>query len=212
MQLRTFLIAGCVFFTQQIFGQLPAIDTIKIIPANPVAGDEVKAIYHTVFPSGGCQLENYSITQNGNLIILDLEYNPGMLTYICHDSDTISLGNLDAGYYQLITNLIAEPMGPAVDIEINYFTVGEALSVDKNAFSDLSVYPNPFEKEIVIRTSKRIEKAAVYAISGQKVLDLNLSGFVSNQSIPLPGLKSGSYLLVLTDDNGNRYTRQITRN
>lgn len=209
---QSLLITGFLFFTRQVSGQIPGIDSVKIIPANPVAGDEVKVICYAVFPSGTCELGNHFVMQNGNQILLNLEYAPGPLTYICHHTDTLSLGNQNAGDYQLVVNLITQPMGHSVDLDTSYFTIGEALGLPSLFASDLSVYPNPFQQELRIQANISIAKAVISSVSGQHILTLDERALNMNQQVPVPGLKSGTYLLILTDESGNSYTKRIIRN
>ncbi|MNK08993.1 hypothetical protein D3C87_269400 [compost metagenome] len=206
---KKFLAVTTIMLCQNAFGQIPAIDSIKIIPVNPNAGDEVKAICYATFAYGDCQMNDYTLNIQGNQLFLDLHFTPGMMTYICNSVDTISLGNLPAGVYELQTQLMLNEV--IKDHVIQNFTVGEALGIDENANTfQVSVQPNPFTDELYIETNARIEKAELSSISGQKIRKEIPLG--SNQKIDLSDLKEGIYLLTLTDQNGNRYSKRIVKN
>lgn len=53
-----------LFLGQQAFAQspIPAIDSLKIIHEN----GETKVVCYTTFPSGSCNLENYSLSNENN--------------------------------------------------------------------------------------------------------------------------------------------------
>ncbi|WP_430404004.1 T9SS type A sorting domain-containing protein [Fluviicola sp.] len=208
IKLKQLLIPGLILFSQQVFGQLPAIDSLKMIPDNPTIADEIKIICYATFPSGSCNLENHYVTVQGNQITLNLEYNPGAATYICHDVDTVSLGNLEAGDYELDVNLIIMPMDVIEDHDTLYFSIGNLLGINEHPNNfDVSIHPNPFNKEIRIETDAIIETIELNSISGQKVSkEINLN---FDKKIDLSDLKDGIYLLTLTDVKGNKSTKRV---
>ncbi|MNU79405.1 hypothetical protein D3C71_690190 [compost metagenome] len=206
------LIGGLLFLSQHAFGQIPAIDSLKIIPENAHAGDEIKVICYATFPAGGCDLMDHSITIQGNQITLSMEYIDGAATYICHSVDTISLGNLSSGNYHLHANLMIQPWDEIVDFDTTSFFVDIPLSIGNNGnIPDLAVYPNPFTDEIQIKTDAIIEQIEVSAVSGQKI-DLKENGLNAEKKINVSDLKNGVYMLVLTDIKGNKHTERIIKN
>jgi hypothetical protein len=207
-KLKQLLIPGLILFSQQVLGQIPAIDSLKLIPENPTVADEIKIVCYATFPSGSCDLENHSVIVLGNQITLNIEYSPGAATYICHDVDTISLGNLNAGDYELDVNLIIQPMDTIEDHDTLFFSIGNLLGINENTNTfDVSVHPNPFNKELRIETDAIIEKVELNSISGQKVS--KEIDFAHDKKINLSDLKDGIYLLVLTDNKGNKSTKRI---
>lgn len=210
IKLKHLLIPSLIFFGQQAFGQIPGIDSLKIIPENPNLSSEVKVICYATFPSGGCELQDHDITIQGNQITLNVEYMPGAATYICHAEDTISLGNLSAGDYHLHTNLIIQPLDEIVDTATADFTVANFLRVGENTFPDLAIYPNPFEQELQIQTDAVIEKIEIHSLSGQLIL-LKEGNLVSGKTVDLSHLEDGAYLIQLTDSKGNTCTKRILK-
>ncbi|MNK10525.1 hypothetical protein D3C87_285500 [compost metagenome] len=211
-KLKQLLIPVLLFVSQQSFGQIPGIDSLKIIPENAHAGDEIKVICYATFPSGGCDLMDHSITMMGNQITLSLEYMLGAATYICHSVDTISLGNLATDNYYLRTNLTIQPFDEIADSDSTSFFVDIPLSIGGNGnIPDLKVYPNPFSDEIQIKTDARIEKVELNTLSGQQIF-LEENGLNTENKITISDLKNGVYLLVLTDHKGNKHTERIIKN
>ncbi|WP_300666558.1 T9SS type A sorting domain-containing protein [Fluviicola sp.] len=211
-KLKQILIPGFILFCQQAFGQLPSIDSLKIIPDNPTANDEINVICYATFSSGGCDLMNHSITILGNQITLNLEYMEGSATYICHSVDTISLGNLRSGDYYLRTDLSIQPSNQVLDSDSTSFFVDNPLRTSENGtISDLTIYPNPFTDEIQIKTDAMIEKVELKSVSGQQIY-LKENDLNPEKTITVPDLKNGVYLLVLTDHKGNKHTQRIIKN
>ena len=89
-------------FTFHPFGDNYLVDSLKIIPEKAYEGDMVKLVAFTTHFSGGCGLLNYRIWKFGSIIIVDATYEQGMLTYICHSTDTLNIGRLPAGSYFLL--------------------------------------------------------------------------------------------------------------
>lgn len=211
-KINQFLISGLIFFSQQAFGQAGGIDSLKITPQNALATDEIKVICYSTFSHGGCGLVTHSVTFQGNQITLNLEYEIGFLTYICNSVDTISLGNLAAGDYQLHANLMVQPMEEIVDTDTASFSIDNPLSLeDETHPENLEVYPNPFNQEVQIKTTAVIEEIEISAISGQNVV-LKQTLNALDKTIDLSDLKPGIYLLTALDSNGNKYTKRIVKN
>lgn len=204
------LVAGVILCCQTAFGQLPAIDSVKLIPDNPTAGDEILLIYYATFSSGGCDLDDHSVIVQGNQLTLNLEHTLGAATYICHDTDTISLGILSPGDYELDINLMISPTDAIKDHVNVTFSVGSPLGMagDRNSFH-VSIHPNPFRQELLIEANARIEAIELHTISGQKICGEFSSGFT--RTMDLSDLENGIYLLTLTDQHGNRYSKRIIK-
>jgi PKD repeat protein len=78
------------------------VDSLKIIPERAYEGDAIKLVAFTTHTSGGCDLINYRIWKFGSVIIVDATYEQGMLTYMCHSTDTMDIGMFPAGSYVLL--------------------------------------------------------------------------------------------------------------
>lgn len=208
---KQLLVLGAILCCQNTFGQLPSIDSVKLIPQNPISTDEIQLICYATFASGGCDLQDHLVSISGNQITLSLEYTPGMATYICHAVDTISLGYLMAGNYETDINLILTPQDAIADHEELNFFVGTQLGTNESSDDfQVAIQPNPFEQGFRIETNARIEKMELFTVSGQKInKEFSLQ---SAKGMDLSDLKDGIYLLTLTDQNGNRHSQRIIKN
>lgn len=75
---------------------------------------------------------------------------------------------------------------------------GATASVGKNLLADLAIYPNPVKDFVNITGTSEINRAEVYAISGQKVLEHEESDI---QHISTAALANGVYILKLHSGN-----------
>jgi hypothetical protein len=81
------------------------------------------------------------------------------------------------------------------------------LSIEKNAFENFNISPNPTYGNITIRSEKRIQSISIYNTLGKKVL-----GFNSNQKeINISQLSSGIYLLRILFDDKKSVIRKIIK-
>ena len=98
------------------------IDYLEVIPARPTIEDNVKIVSHTTFSSGGCGLAESRIVQDSNSHHIFAMHNMGMLTYICHSTDTFDLGRLKKGYHEVNYELsVTDKKLPSVSDIIKFF-------------------------------------------------------------------------------------------
>ncbi len=101
---------------------LYSIDYLELIPAKPTIDDDVKIVSHTTFSSGGCGLAESQIVQDSNVTYIFAVHNMGMLTYICHSTDTFDLGTLKKGYHEVNYELsVTDKKLPSVSQTIKFF-------------------------------------------------------------------------------------------
>lgn len=79
-----------------------SIDKLEILPENPTPEDEIKVICHSTFTSGGCDMVDYDLSIGKTGIYIEAYHEVGMLTYICHSSDTINIGKLPGGHHYML--------------------------------------------------------------------------------------------------------------
>ena len=86
---------------------------------------------------------------------------------------------------------------PAIDTTHN-ITEGSALSIIDETLVDVTIYPNPVEDELTIKTSADIinKIATVFDINGKRVLNLKLN----TTTIDVSSLTGGIYFLRLESD------------
>ncbi len=213
MKIKTFtciLIAGLTILSNQAFAQLPAIDSVKLIPANPNSNDQLKVVVFTTFPSGSCNLNSAEFQLIGNDIYLELDYTVGAASYICSSVDTIEIDNPGAGAYQLTTIIGTNQQDVIEDTHIMQFEIDPFLGVDEFHSNSFTLYPNPVQNELRFTSNFTVEKLEVRSVSGQIIQSTEL--LAGNPIIDLSALKQGVYFVSLVDPSGNTFTQRISKN
>lgn len=82
--------------------------------------------------------------------------------------------------------------------------VGEAVE------EGIVLYPQPAEEALNIKTGLKIEKACVYSLAGQLVLEQPLSASEGQYTLPVGNLNSGCYILVVSVD-GKLYREKFIK-
>jgi hypothetical protein len=207
------LVLNIIISTHYVFAQQGSvIDSLKIIPTNPTTNENIKLICYTTFSSGACELNDYSVNiQNAEITVMT-NYTVGDNTAICHSVDTLTIGTLDSGNYKLTTSLTVNLLNAIFDTDTINFTVDNVLSVSETELdNDINIYPNPFANELQIKvnTTKNLTSLEIYSATGTKIKQVK---FNHSERINVSDLTNGIYLIVLTDKNGNRYTRKMIKN
>lgn len=188
-----------------IFAQFGQITAVQIIPANPTDADNVKAVVEVMLGSSPCTLNNTMTNLNGNTIELSNYYCEGMLSMICSRTDTINLGTLGAGNYNLNVNILTG-CGPytLVDSALsNAFVVSVFSSVNlQSDIASMSIFPNPTGDGVLTVNSSTATSYQImcYNSLGEKVI--SLSNVTGSQRLQLPPV-SGFYFILTQDSNGN---------
>lgn len=191
----------CFLSSNILFAQFGQITNIQIIPANPTEADQVKVVVEAMLGSSPCTLDNAVSNINGNTIELSNYYCGGMLQTICSRTDTINLGNLAAGLYNLAVNM-AVGCGPYTPVDSalsNGFTVSVFSGLNAiNKVEKFSIYPNPThnsEVQIQAISSEVYQLVCLNALGQEIFATSNLTG---NQIIYLPQ-ESGIYFIKIID-------------
>lgn len=97
---------------------------------------------------------------------------------------------------------------PSINQVINVVE-GTTLSVDDYTSNVFSLYPNPAKNVLNVKVDDTIviKSAQVYDLNGKLVLESNLK----NQSINIELLMSGTYIVLLTDENGKNYSQKFIK-
>ncbi len=166
----------------------------------------------TMTYSAGC---NYQLEDNATLIIQDHEgdnvvakgnctitdYSTTMIVVSMESTSTLSKPNDPFNYVVFNCN-------PTV---FDYSMVGGSspcsLDVSENEIkTKLLPHPNPVERDGSITINVSSVKAEIYNTSGKLLSSYNTTG---KDHIELTGLESGTYLLVVTLNDGNRINSKI---
>ena len=203
----------CGSFTA--WSQTIRIDTVEIIPVNPVVTDSVKVGVHMVSTLYSIKNSD-SLSITGDTIHIYYCISISLLTSVTVFTDTFALGTLAAGDYTVrvkayeTMDTTCNNPGDSVSASTP-FTVTGAVSVDRETpergFS-IHLAPNPAEsfQQVVITTEKPENMTIqLFDLSGRLVRDV-FSGEVEageqSFTVDLTGLKSGTYVCkVLTDNN-----------
>jgi hypothetical protein len=88
-------------------------------------------------------------------------------------------------------------------------SIGPAVGLNEtNINNNVITYPNPFNETIHITLLNNIifDKAVIYDLSGKEIIT------TYNNEIDLSNLKSGIYLIRISDKKGNTYSQKISKN
>jgi len=147
----------------------------------------------------------YDFTSNK----LSAWFNPNLATFSA--STPADLTNTPAVAISNLAGFILRQDGtgstPTITIdELKIDLTAPTLSVKQNSISDLKMYPNPVSNGTLYITSNssNAKTVAVYDILGKQVLNTK----TSNNAVNVANLKSGAYIVKITED-GNTDTRKL---
>lgn len=184
-----------------LFAQFGQITSIQLLPANPTDADQVKAVVEVMLGTSPCTLDNSTSTIAGNSIQLHNFYCGGMLQTICGRTDTIDLGTLAAGTYNLAVSM-AVGCGPYTQVDsstTNSFIVSVFSGLSfLTAQQNFTLYPNPTGNSLInLQTvSSNPYSIICYNSIGQEAFVLN--NLQGNQQLILPK-DNGLYLIKIID-------------
>lgn len=138
----------------------------------------------------------------------ELTFNPALSTWVDFSVPLANFTGLSTR--QHIAQLIfsGAPTGTAFVDNIFFFN---DLTSATNAINsnEVSVFPNPSNNVLNIRSGKSLLKAEISNLLGQSVRQINLSGLET--SISVSDLAAGNYILRLTTEDGVVSTRKFTK-
>lgn len=209
------LVGLALLLSATLSAQLPSIDSLRIIPNSPAAGDQIRLICYTTFSTGDCELTNHTTHLIDTTVIVSLNYTVGDYAAICHSTDTLVVGNLYSNNYMLTANLSKNLETVIYDTDTVRFTI-EALGLvdSSNDENDLAIYPNPIVNEVYIERNssmRNIIKVELFSILGQKLLVKE--GINSTKTkIRIEHLINGIYFLNITSAESKYWTKRIIKN
>ncbi len=116
-----------------------------------------------------------------------------------------------------ITQIIIKWPSGTVDV-LNNITSNQSLTIIEGSFplsnqnfanSDFSIYPNPVKNILNIKATNNIymKSAQVFDLTGKLIIEAT----VTNSSINVENLTTGSYILSLKDSNNKSYTQKFIK-
>lgn len=180
------------------------IDSLRIIPANPVIFDSVSIICQSYFPYTYCYQVSSSVGINGNIIEINAYHMQGPSPAVCYRTDTIFIGNnLDVGYYCVIYNLW-DTLNNLLDLDTTCFSIlpNNVSVYIENSF--IKFFPNPVEDYATLSFSGFVNNS-IYEL---ELLDLRgnrlRTELISNNNYVFyrNQLPSGVYFFLIRKDEG----------
>ncbi len=169
------------------------------ITQQPVNGHPFDYDYYKfTMPSNG--IFNISINNSfsNDLIfrIVDASLNQIYTNTVTPNSTNPFSTALNSGEYYL--EFYATPTSTSYQFPYT-FTIQNTLSIDDNLVDNtFSIYPNPTNSKVTIRSENKFEEVEIYNVLGQKVLS---SKILDNHEIDMSLLTSGTYFLKLKSKN-----------
>ncbi|HLG36116.1 MAG TPA: T9SS type A sorting domain-containing protein [Bacteroidia bacterium] len=199
--------------------QPAGIDSLKIIPTNPTTNDTVKVISYTHWGINPCLLTSSSInTVNDSITVVAIHGGFGNLQP-CSSIDTLTIGVLNAGNYELIYYLPDTFWAVVFDIDTIIFTVQQASGLNQIDNSDqrIKIFPNPATTEVTINFGKAARyDVQVCNVVGEVLMHRALTPNPSpsgegSASIDVSKFTPGIYFITITDEEGNRMVRKVVK-
>lgn len=185
-----YLLGYNIAFNQEYKGFI----TQQPVPGYPFDYDD----YKFIMPSNG----SFNITINNsfsNILtfrIVDTSLNTVYTNTVAPNSTSPFTTSLNSGQYYL--EFYATPTSTSYQFPYT-FTIQNTLSIDDNLVdSTFSIYPNPTNLKVNIKSENKFDEAEIYNVLGQKVLTSRIS---ENQEIDMSSLTSGTYFLKLKSEN-----------
>ncbi len=208
---------GLMFLNNQYQAQIyqtSVFDSIKVIPANPHTTDYIKLISYTAQRSSPCYFDSSKVIDQPNIVNATFYYRAyGFLAeYIM--IDTVDLGYLIPGVYNLNADLLTfSYTDTIVDSIAMEFTVtrGDVGLKEESKFISLNLYPNPVNNQLNFTLTDIFNtiKLEVLDVTGKRVKVesyTNKGDGEFKNSIDVSDLKNGLYFCRFS--NGEK---QVTR-
>ncbi|MBP6531633.1 MAG: T9SS type A sorting domain-containing protein [Bacteroidia bacterium] len=210
---KLLLFSAILFLSQQSFGQ--GFQYVGVSPNQPTDADTVSVIASYIFTSGPCAMVNQNFTMTGNNISTNHYHCPGMLTVMCPGIDTLPIGVLVSGTYNVTANLFQgtyDSLGNCseflqIDSANFQFVVSLGTSVDQITKAKPIVFLN--KENIMISNLNTEYLFVLYDVSGKEVISRKVSSTENNFSI---SVEAGVYLYSLRADGAQKFTGKLIVN
>lgn len=196
-----------IFTTENLLSQtyrFGTVDSLVIIPDSPTTDDYIRVIAYTTFNSSPCEVISVDVDVSGNQISAFVTYSLGLMSAICHSSDTVDIGLLDEGIYHLtyISSIEDTTASPNYDT-IEFSIVSTYFSEKKNLENSISIRPNYFNDYANLKICHPNEiidmRVIVFDYSGKIVRENKIK---SNETIiERRDFSDGVYFLQVYSDN-----------
>ena len=196
------------------------IQSLTIIPANPITTDTITVLAACSFPAGNCNLHTQYMAVNGNTINAGALHCLGSLTVICNYTDTFKIDPLPAGNYtfqfQIDAGFGPLPCSPGIipgPSDTVSFVVSPAVGTHEFIFQDaIAIFPNPVQDEFQLSGIELNEypvTADIFSPEGKLVKSVTVKSH--DQIISSRELPPGFYQVQVTLHTGTRVLVQMVR-
>ncbi|PCH91816.1 MAG: hypothetical protein COB85_08745 [Bacteroidetes bacterium] len=177
------------------------IDSVNIIPNNPTTLDTVKLIGYTFHPYSDCPMTSSSVNINNDTITVNVSHSLGIMPTTCISIDTLTIGILYAGTYELTYHLADTAPPTTYDIDTIIFTVQQSsgLQLSDNSEPRIKIYPNPTNEIVTIKTTSTRPQnitISIIDIQGKTIFSETLQSSVKlTKTLDLSTYIKGIYLI-----------------
>ncbi len=205
------LLIMILFSGFNVFGS-NVIDSLILLPRNPVIGEVVKIICKSRFGTSPCELDSFGVEINNNEIHIHAYHLLGGATVPCQSTDTIEIGQLSSGDYMLYYSYYGKSDTQYYDTDTLEFLVFVCIQVnDVEKQNTVSLYPNPVKDQLTlvdIRNQFDLTEVVIIEQTGKAVCTIRMEN-PTNNSFDVSSLFSGVYILQLRRKDGSIYHSKL---
>ena len=197
--------------------QQPTVATPTIIPQNPTAASIIKVVVKVSTPNSLVVVDPNSNLVNGQQIKIKGCYSPGMLPFAQSYIDTLIIGQLPLGSYQITQKAyLSSTQQHCTPIDSNQVTL--SLTVSSGTVSTgisqteapldgtFYVYPNPSISSLFISGTSSEAEASIFSTTGALIN----KEILNKNSIDIQNLTAGLYFITITD-KGKSHTQKFIK-
>ncbi len=161
-------------FTANMLTAQITISDLEVLPENPDSSDSISIVCQS-FSSTRCPivLESYTIDISNFKINIHAYYQGGIWGMQCFSSDTINIGKLNNGNYELIYHLeTIDSLDTYIHSkQLDFFVDNESWIQKLKTDSLINIYPNPANQTIKIdlKGNKDINAIKLFSIDGKLI-------------------------------------------
>lgn len=169
-----------------------AFENVYKIYVDNVLKNTITRTYNATTATGGNGTSSPDFLPNNNVVIGNNSY--GNLAAANRYTDTID----DIRFYKTTLS--------AANVTSLYQELGYLSTNDFNSFSDFSIYPNPTNDFISVKSNENIESLEILSLEGRKIKSANAS------TIDISNLSTGIYLLQVKTEEGKTGIKKVIKN
>lgn len=210
---KLFLLLTVLFLNLYSIGQ--GYQYVGVSPTMPTETDTVSVIGSYIFTSAPCDVQYQNFTITGNDIYTYHYHCPGMLTVMCPGIDTLPIGVLPAGIYNVTANLFQGTydslgncsMYTQIDVANYQFTVSTGTGVNQITKAKPVVTLN--KANIKISNLIAEYQFVLYDVAGKEIISRKVSSTDNDFSI---SVESGVYFYSLRANGAQKFTGKLIVN